>query len=52
MSKQICVAISLTAQEKALINQIAKQWQCSRTDLVRRALRQFLEQCCREAQRG
>lgn len=52
MSKQICVAISLTAKEIALIKQLAKQMQCSRTDLVRQALRQFLEKSCREAQRS
>lgn len=51
MPKQICIAISLTAQEKALVNQLAKQLQCTRTDLVRRALRQFLEKA-REAKRS
>lgn len=52
MSKQICVAISLTTQEKSLVNQLAKQLQCSRTDLVQLALRQFLEKSRQEAKRS
>ncbi len=51
MAKQICVAINLSAQEKALVNQLCKRMQCSRTDLVRLALRQMLEKCNREPER-
>ncbi|MGB9577950.1 MAG: hypothetical protein ACPL3S_01620 [Halothiobacillaceae bacterium] len=48
MAKQVCVAISLSAKEKALVSKLAKKYQCTRTDLVRLALRWFLERAQQE----
>jgi len=44
VAKQICVVLSLTAKEKALVGELAKRLSCSRTELVLLALRQFLAQ--------
>lgn len=44
MPRQICIALTLTPEELALVKELAKQMQCSKTEVVQLALRFFLRE--------